>query len=245
MYRQILFILLSLSDLVLTWWLLTTYPTIVEESNPFANWLLDQYGWMGLVFLKMAVIGVVIIIYRLLRSWRPQTAQTVLSFGCAVLIAVVGYSVSLAGQAQGWHNHMTELEARQAKLQEKVSSIKHHIRLMDRLGKELLSKRLSLKQAVVELGQSEKGRDPQWIAKAQEVYRCNNADVGMAVALIQQVRAEIQCHITSSHQQTLRKLTNEFRTMYGTPVNEHIPDYCNTTYLDENRASDDQFSAGD
>ena len=50
--KQLLFILLSLVDLALTWWLLAHSYGQVYEANPVARWWLMRYGAAGLAGFK-------------------------------------------------------------------------------------------------------------------------------------------------------------------------------------------------
>lgn len=65
-----------------------------------------------------------------------------------------------------------------------------------------------------------------------------------AVPPIQQVRAEIEYRKMTAAQETLRKLTEEFRALYGTTIDAQIPDYCNTACLAKEGISENQPLVG-
>jgi hypothetical protein len=93
--KQRLFILLSLADLVLTWWLLVRSGDVVAEGNPIAAWSLHCFGWLGLIAFKVGIILVVLGLVKIIHGSRPRVGGRVLDFGCVVLAGVVLYSLSL------------------------------------------------------------------------------------------------------------------------------------------------------
>jgi Domain of unknown function (DUF5658) len=90
--KLVLFVCLSLADLVLTWHLLTNGEGDVYEGNPVARWWLERYGWVGLTFFKLGlmlfIVGVMVVVAR----HRPQAAGWLLVISCGILAAVVAYS---------------------------------------------------------------------------------------------------------------------------------------------------------
>jgi hypothetical protein len=86
--------LLSAVDLRLTAALLNANPG-AYESNPFAAACLEQHGWQGLAVYKMAGVVAFAGALLLLVWHRPKVASAVVTFGCAVLVAVTTYSHDL------------------------------------------------------------------------------------------------------------------------------------------------------
>jgi hypothetical protein len=90
-----LFALLSLADLMLTWWLLVHSGGGAYEANPIARLCLEHHGWLGLACFKAAVVVLVLVLIAVISRFRPRAAALVLRFGCATMVLVVGYSASL------------------------------------------------------------------------------------------------------------------------------------------------------
>jgi hypothetical protein len=82
------------ADLQLTAALLTANSG-AYESNPFAAACLEQYGWHGLAMYKAAGVVAFAGAVFLLVQRRPKVAAGVVTFGCAVLVAVTTYSHGL------------------------------------------------------------------------------------------------------------------------------------------------------
>ena len=93
----VLFGVLSLLDLFLTWRLLEHHEGLVYESNVVARWFLEGYGWLGLAALKVASVLVVVGLAAWVSRWRPRTGRWVLTFACSAVALVVVYSCLLAG----------------------------------------------------------------------------------------------------------------------------------------------------
>ena len=90
----ILFLILSIADLVVTYWLLSYSPTFYE-SNPVANWFFKKWNFAGMTFFKFGVVAVVVVISEFVERKRPGTGKFVLILGSIVTAAVVAYSVRL------------------------------------------------------------------------------------------------------------------------------------------------------
>jgi hypothetical protein len=90
--KFILLALLSLADLVLTWWLLELPSGGVCESNPLAAWCLECQGWGGLALYKAATVlvgGGLLVVYC---RHRPRAGKHALTLVCSLVAAVVVYS---------------------------------------------------------------------------------------------------------------------------------------------------------
>ncbi|MCI0642950.1 MAG: DUF5658 family protein [Gemmataceae bacterium] len=96
----LIFALLSLLDLTLTWWLLEHSGRVVFEANPIAQWWLGEFGWLGLAAFKSSMVLVVIALTFVISRRRPRVAARMQVFACAVLAVVVCYSAVLGGTAK-------------------------------------------------------------------------------------------------------------------------------------------------
>jgi hypothetical protein len=90
-----LFVLLSVADLALTWWLISGTGGEVYESNPVADFLLRAYGWLGLGVFKFAVVMLVSTLVLVISRSRPRAGGRILLFACSMLACVVLYSCFL------------------------------------------------------------------------------------------------------------------------------------------------------
>jgi hypothetical protein len=97
--KQLLFLLLSLADLALTYWLLRQSDRQIYEANPVARWWLVQYGAAGLACFKGAVALAVLILVAFIARHRPRAAGRILVFACLSLVLVVVYSATLCPAA--------------------------------------------------------------------------------------------------------------------------------------------------
>src|SRR5215471_14829004 len=77
-WKLLLFALLSLADLSLTWWLLTLPDSPIHEGNPVAEWCLAQFGWIGLAGFKTAVVVLVAGLAVVISRRRPWAGGLVL-----------------------------------------------------------------------------------------------------------------------------------------------------------------------
>jgi hypothetical protein len=88
----ILFLILSLSDLCLTWILIRRGEGRVYESNPVAHAWLTGYGWHGLIGFKGATVLVFAAVVLMLLRYRPRASLVLVMFGCVAVGWVVLYS---------------------------------------------------------------------------------------------------------------------------------------------------------
>jgi hypothetical protein len=95
--KVVLYTLLSLADLGLTWFLIYTGQGTIYESNPIAGAWLASYGWAGLAFFKLLCVGLAIVISLLLALKLPKAGARVLTFAIVATAAVNIYSLALIG----------------------------------------------------------------------------------------------------------------------------------------------------
>ncbi|HQR08607.1 MAG TPA: DUF5658 family protein [Gemmatales bacterium] len=96
----LLFLLVSIADLVTTYWLLSYSPNFYE-SNPVANWFFKNWNVAGMTFFKFAVVAFVVIISEYVERRRVGAGKFVLIVGILATAAVVTYSVKLYMGYQG------------------------------------------------------------------------------------------------------------------------------------------------
>ncbi len=94
--RLVLFMILSLIDLFLTWYLFEFSDLEITESNPIAAAWLGDYGWTGLLLFKSLILVVGLTLIVLISRPRPDLGGKVASFACLVLTLVTLYSSWLA-----------------------------------------------------------------------------------------------------------------------------------------------------
>lgn len=95
--RIVLFLILSVLDLLLTWRLLRQGDGCVYETNPLANACLNSFGMSGLVCYKLATVANTLALCSIISLYRPAASRFVLTFACCVLTGVVLYSSYLWG----------------------------------------------------------------------------------------------------------------------------------------------------
>lgn len=91
----VLFALLSLTDFVQTYVLITRGDGTVYEANPVANAWLESHGWSGLAAFKIGAVVVFVGAAVLLAVRRPRAGAGVLALGCLALLSVTIYSSRL------------------------------------------------------------------------------------------------------------------------------------------------------
>ena len=90
----VLFILVSIGDLMMTYFLLDLNANFYE-SNPIANWFFTHWNIAGMTFFKFAVVAFVIVISEIVERKRCGAGKFVLIFGVLVTAYVVYYSYTL------------------------------------------------------------------------------------------------------------------------------------------------------
>jgi hypothetical protein len=95
----VLFCILSLADLGLTWKLIRHGDGRVYESNPVARAWLTAYDWQGLVGFKVATMLILAAVVLLLVRYRPKAGLLLVIFSCVAVGWVVLYSYRLVPHA--------------------------------------------------------------------------------------------------------------------------------------------------
>jgi hypothetical protein len=86
------FILANVLDVFLTYMLLVNGAI---EANPFANFVLERWGFHAMMIFKLLIVAVVCIIAQLIATRRIRTARFLLVFGTILVGLVVAYSMNL------------------------------------------------------------------------------------------------------------------------------------------------------
>ncbi len=97
-----MFIMASTLDVVMTHYLVTRAAPGSHiwfvESNPFAQYFLESWGFDGLVFFKFTLVAVVSVICQIIARSKVDVARRVLKFATLMVSCVVFYSVYLLFQ---------------------------------------------------------------------------------------------------------------------------------------------------
>ncbi len=91
---MVLFVLLSMFDLVMTLGVTVTDDTC-EESNPIAVMVMSGGGNVGVVAFKLLTVLLVIMCIKRIADERPKLGKLVLNFGVLLLFMVALYHVSI------------------------------------------------------------------------------------------------------------------------------------------------------
>jgi hypothetical protein len=97
----LVFCILSLADLALTWALIEYSGGRVRESNPVAHAWLELFGWHGLIWFKATTMLVVAMAVLVLLRYRPRMGFLLVTFASLAVGAVVLYSYQMLNQVLG------------------------------------------------------------------------------------------------------------------------------------------------
>lgn len=150
-----LFIVLSVVDLVLTWWLLRHSQRFICELNPFAERLIQQHGLFGMIGFKTFMVTTVLLLSRYIEHRRPKVGNCVVHFACTAVALVVTYRAVLAQAAPthideiGQTNQQLELENHAARqVHQKTLA---YADILDQLCRDYVAQILTLEEAVQKL----------------------------------------------------------------------------------------------
>lgn len=218
--KLLTFVVLSLVDFMLTWYLLTQSGGHVYESNPVAQWWLVHFGWVGLAGFKAAAMSLAagLGIYLFLR--RPAVGHRVLGFGCAALVTVVVYSGYLI---QTVHASASDPDDDIAFLAGRAKQIEESFRVGDSYRKEmeetsaaLLAGNSTLTEAVVRIRNTRKAQDPEWYQQLSRHYpSLHHIEAQLAANILLHISNQVsrEPHLGKRMNQLLK----EFSVLYGVP----------------------------
>jgi hypothetical protein len=218
--KLLLFVALSLIDLMLTLWLIESTTGRAYEANPVAAWWQMRFGAAGLVFFKAAIVvcvlGLTAVIFRL----RPRIAGRIMEVGCASLLVVIVYSGILCHAAM---RKSTELESTDEQLEEKALAAdferqKTFAALERKVSEDLLAGNCTLSDATDLLADSEKGRDPAFLKTLnRSVYPNGSPSELLAAYLIRNVVSS-QRQWPELARSVAFQLEAQFVSLYGGPA---------------------------
>jgi hypothetical protein len=87
------FMLVSFLDFVMTFRMISTGR--FTEANVLARFFLDSWGPMGMLYFKMAIVGVVAVLAQVIACKNLTTARKLLNTATVVMALVVIYSLFL------------------------------------------------------------------------------------------------------------------------------------------------------
>ncbi len=212
--RLLLFLLLNLLDLLLTWRLLQ--PGAVSEGNPVANWWLLSYGWPGLIGFKAAMVLLSAGLLTVVARRRPLAGSRALNVACVAVGAVVLYSACLLGR-----HHESIAALRQARQQEaeadrKGARLREFAAFQKRLDADLLSRRCSLGEAVARLAHTEQARDRAWRVTVRQSCPCPSEEECLAAYVLRHAVMS-KSDDPAAARRAARRLKAEYRTTFGAP----------------------------
>ncbi len=221
--KQLLFALLSFADLSWTWWLLDHAESGIYESNPIANWWLQQHGWLGLIGFKIAIVCLVLTLALVISRRHPRAGGAVLGFGCAVLLTVVVYSVSLSTAIGGDSFTVSDAEEQEIQHALQESNQKAAVetarkvaywRELDRLSKEVMAGHYTLQEAAMRLEMTERVQDGTWQKKLASLYPGLSPQQCLAMEIVRR-SVKFRCSKLSEAHRVACGLEREFQQTYG------------------------------
>lgn len=151
---MVVFAILNLLDLTLTWVLLHLPGGGVCEANPVASSVLTRAGWPGLCLYKLTLAAVVVVLCMVIARHRPRTGRYLCAFGCKGLAVVVAYSLLLLlarpGDAEARRSWQHAQERAQS-LDTEVRQFQCYTQQLNDLAHDLAADRRTLRQATQDL----------------------------------------------------------------------------------------------
>jgi hypothetical protein len=185
--KLLLFLLLSLSDLGLTWLLVERGGGLIYEGNPLADWWLHRCGWAGLAVFKVLTVLIVVGLTAVVSRSRPSSGGLILSVACAVLALVVGYSCYLVGGGAAREPESLELAsacAEKAHIDAEWEKSREYSRALQQLSAALVDGRCSLREATAQLGSTRRGQDPVWLHRLHAYLPAGTNEECLATGLV-------------------------------------------------------------
>ncbi len=215
--KLLLFVVLSLVDLALTFFLVGQSGGGAYEWNPVASWWLVRFGWAGLAGFKLSIV-LVIAGLTLVISWRrSRTAGQVLGFGCVALLAVIVHGGLLVPGVLADADHVGRLEGQTLLLDEQLVRARAYTNLIYELGNDLASGRRSLLEALELLSEAEQAHDPEWLRAVALRYPGLAKRELLAARLIEQGTRAATGGLYGSAR-VYHELNAQFRSCFGRPA---------------------------
>jgi hypothetical protein len=216
--KQLMFLLLSLADLTMTWALIRAGLGQIYESNPVAAWCLRWQGWAGLALFKAVMVLISIALVAVISWRRPRTGGRVLALSCLVTAAVVlysGYLYLTLGSSRPMsdlqHAHVLheQLETRRIRLTE-------FLRLQDGLVEDLAADRRSLAEALAKCEPAAKSLAPMILNGLRSSNPARSDRECLAIHLMRHCVTEYGGNPQAA-QALAERLDGEFFSLFGTP----------------------------
>jgi hypothetical protein len=216
-----LFAVLSVADLFITWQLVQASGGNVYESNPVANAWLASFGWTGLAIFKALAMIMVAASAVYVSLYRPRTGGRIMTFACTATLLVVVYSCYLClhpeplGAATSHETFNAEQKGRM--LDKEMCRQKQYHALLKQLGADLLAHRITLHDAVEQLAQTEKARNPQWLAVLHRTYPGRSDKECLAIHLVSHALSTVP-HDRGQRQALADQFEAEYQTTFGSEM---------------------------
>ena len=220
--KLILFLLLNVADLVLTWVLLRSDHGECYESNPLAGWVLTFGGWLGLVGFKAAVVVVVAGLALIISRSRPQAGGRVLFFACSAVALVVVYSSYLLGSlavprsAEAAEYQATKEE--DAAWEREWSQVNERHRLLASLSEDVVARRRSLAEAAGALARANPVYLNPFLPQLRERFPGYSEEECLAARLLEESVVTTKAESPAAARRVARQLQKEFQTSFGKPA---------------------------
>jgi hypothetical protein len=208
--RFLLFLVLSLVDLLLTGWLIQPGDGLIYEGNPLASWWLTSYGWPGLAAFKVLMVLVATSLVGVICLYRPRTGGRVLSVSCLAVGAVVAYSCCLAGLRGAVPSEVQQELDRGAAIQKEMARCRDDLRFRRQLTDDVVRGRCTLAEAVSRLDRSPQVQDPVWRERLRAAHPGLSDDESLAVLIMAAALPSLEKDSPGA-----RRLEDEFRALYG------------------------------
>jgi Domain of unknown function (DUF5658) len=214
-WKLIAFALLSASDFLITYLLISQRQDTVYEANPLANHWLKSNGWLGLAVFKGGLVVFVMLtaIYAFYR--RPRMAHDLLAISCgAVVVAVLtGTTIAMSSaETASPDDRRQQFRATHAQ-RAGHAPIRDYAELLDDAARDLAAQRTDLKGAVTLLEQSGLANNEQWLASLRHAYP-GVEDRALLAADIVQHAVTLRLR-TESAKPLADRLEKQFRDLYG------------------------------
>jgi hypothetical protein len=219
--KLLLFALLSIADLALTWRLVQHSSGQVYESNPLANWWLQHYGWCGLAAFKGITVALVLGLWAIVVRYRPRIGSRMLTFACTAVALVVLYSSLLAGYLGAQPNAPRLEELRQVAresqwLDGQMDQYHRYNLLCQQLYRDVLTQRCTLSEAVYQLACSQKGHNRAWLNRLRGRYPGCSDDECLAAHFLEGLASALM-RDPARARQVVQQLEADFAVLYRKP----------------------------
>jgi hypothetical protein len=205
---------LSLTDLLLTAWLLTRPEQVVYEANPVASGVLQLWGWPGVIALKLGSVllacGVGVFLFR----YRPRAGVGLFTFGCAITGAVVVYSGCLAAALDNDRAEVQRLLEEGEVIDLKFAQMLDYEKCLGQIGDELLAGQGSLAEGIGRLAATPLGRKPSWGNSLRVSYGIDSEMECYAISIVRTVECQLAAR-GLGHCAATRRLADEYRALFG------------------------------